>query len=267
MNKKVYEMRSDPKLRSMITVDFRRVFTMPLFYIMLGVSFVIPILVLVMTSSMAGTVTVDPNTGVETTLEAFDSVWQVIGTNSGASGGMDMSITGMVNINLIFFLSAIFVNLFVADDFRSGYVKNLFTVRAIKRDYVISKTLIGILGGGAMLLSFFLGAVLGGKISGLSFAVGITGAFGILMCMLGKILLMGIFSGIYVLMSVIAKQRLWLSVLLSLMCGMFLFNIVPMVTPLDSTPMNVLLCGVGGLLFSIGLGAVSNQALLRQDLI
>ena len=143
------------RLKSMLTVDFRRMFTMPLFYIMAGICFVIPILILVMTTMMDGTVNVDPNTGVETTIEAFISVWQVIGSASGDSSAMDMSMTGICNINLVYFLTAVFVCIFVADDFRSGYAKNLFTVRSKKSDYVISKTLIGFVGGAIMLIAFF----------------------------------------------------------------------------------------------------------------
>ena len=66
------------KLKSMLSVDFRRMFTTPLFYIMVGVCLAIPILILVMTTMMDGTVTVDPSTGVETTMEAFDNTWQAI---------------------------------------------------------------------------------------------------------------------------------------------------------------------------------------------
>ena len=38
------------KLKSMLSVDFRRMFTTPLFYIMVGIALVIPILVLVAVS-------------------------------------------------------------------------------------------------------------------------------------------------------------------------------------------------------------------------
>ena len=144
----------EKRLKSMMSVDFRRMFTTPLFYIMAGICFIMPVLILIMTTMMDGTVSVDPNTGVETTIEAFSSVWQVIGSASGESAAMDMSMTGMCNINLVYFMAAVFVCIFVADDFRSGYAKNLFTVRAQKNDYVISKTLIGFLGGVVMLLAF-----------------------------------------------------------------------------------------------------------------
>ena len=97
------------RLKSMLFVDFRRMFTMPLLYIMVGVSFVIPILILVMTTMMDGTVTVDPNTGVETTIEAFDNTWQVIGSVSSESSAMDMSLTGMCNTNMLYFFVAVYL--------------------------------------------------------------------------------------------------------------------------------------------------------------
>ena len=60
----------------------------------------------------------------------------------------------------------------MSDDFKSGYAKNLFAVRAGKGDNVISKTLVCFVGGALMLLAFFIGTVLGGAISGLSFDAG-----------------------------------------------------------------------------------------------
>lgn len=72
--KKQFESnRLGKRLKSMLKVDFCRMFTTPLFYIMAGICLVIPILILVMTTMMDGTVTVDPNTGVETTMEAFEN--------------------------------------------------------------------------------------------------------------------------------------------------------------------------------------------------
>lgn len=255
------------RLKGMWSVDFRRMFTMPLFYIMAGISIVIPILVLVMTTMMEGSVSVDPTTGVETVMEGFDSVWQAIGSASGAGTGMDMSLTGMCNINLIYFLAAVLVCIFVSDDFRSGYVKNLFTVRPRKTDYVISKTLVGFVGGACMILGFFAGAMLGGAISGLPFDMGIATTGNIIMCLLSKILLMAVFVPLYLLTGVVGKQKLWLSMLLSLMMGMFLFNIVPMVSPLDSAMMNVIMCLAGGAFFSVGIGAISNRVLSKTSLV
>ncbi|MGM9637346.1 MAG: ABC transporter permease [Eubacteriales bacterium] len=251
----------------MLKVDFRRMFTTPLFYIMVGVCLVIPVLILVMTTMMAGTTSVDPTTGVETTIEGFTNVWQSIGSVSGEGAAMSMDLTGMCNINMLYFLVAVFVCLFVSEDFRSGYSKNLFTVRARKSDYVISKTLAGFVGGAFMILAYFVGAVLGGAISGLSFDVGTAGIDGIVMCLLSKIFLVAVFVPIYLAVSVAAKQKTWLSIVGSFCIGMLLFTMIPMMTPLDSTIMNVVMCLVGGALFSVGLGAGSNLILRKTNLV
>ena len=255
------------KLKTMLAVDFRRMFKSPTFYIMVGVAFVIPVLVLVMTTMMAGTVSVDPTTGAETVMEAFDNVWQSIGSVGGESSEMNMDLTSMCNINMMYFLAAVLVCMFVADDFRSGYAKNLFTVRAKKTDYVISKTLIGFIGGAAMLIAYFVGTMLGGAISGLPFDLGALTVGNIVMCMLAKVFLVLVFVAIFVLVSVATKQKLWVSIIGSLGASMLLFAMIPMMTPLDSGFMNVIMCLVGGGLFSIGLGAVSNTVLKKTSLV
>lgn len=258
---------SQRKLGSMLVVDFRRMFTSRYCYVLLGIALVIPVLVLVMTTMMDGSVSVDPNTGIETTVEAFDSVWQAIGTLPGTSSGATMSLTSMCNINLVYFLSAVLVGIFVGDDFRSGYCKNLFAVRSKKIGYVLSKTIASFAGGSLMLVCFFIGAMVGGVISGLPFEMAGFHAGNLILCMISKVLLMAVFAGIYVMMGVIGKQRLWLTILLSLGVGMFLFNIIPMVTPLTSTMMNVFFCLVGGVLVAAGTGFASNVFLNKFDIL
>lgn len=244
------------RLKSMLKVDFKRMFTMPLIYITAGVSLAMPVLILVMTTMMG--------TGEESA-GTFTNVWQSIGQVSGTAMGMDL--TGMCNINMLYFLVAIFVCIFVAEDFKSGYAKNLFTVRAKKLDYVISKSLAGFAGATIMFAVYFIGAMLGGAIAGLPFTTQGFGAGGIVMCMLSKIFVTAVFVSIALALSVFAKQRLWLSILCSLAAGMLLFTMLPMITPLDSNFLNVIMCLAGGALFAAGLGAVSNVILNKTNLV
>lgn len=273
MEKKIERNTFGKRLKSMLKVDFRRMFTMPLIYIIVAACLVMPIVILAMTTMMDGTVSVDPQIGKETVIEGFDNVWQIIGSVSGDAsantegGAMDMSITSMCNVNMLYFFIAVLVCIFVADDFRSGYAKNLFTVRAKKSDYVISKTLVCFVGGALMILAFFIGAMLGGAISGLPFDMTGFGAAELVMCILSKMILVAVFVPIYLIMSVIAKQKLWLSILLSLMVGMFLFMMIPMLTPLNSTVMNVVVCLAGGALFGVGLGVISKTVLSKTSLV
>ena len=256
-------------VRSMLKVDFRRMLRSKLFYILIACALVIPILITVMMTMMDGSVSVDPQTGVETVMEGPENAWQSIGTlpteGGAAMGGMD--VMAMCNINMMFMGAAVFICLFISEDFKSGYAKNLFTVRAKKGNYVVSKTLAGFVCGALMLIAYFIGAILGGAISGLSFDLcGLT-AGNIVMCMIAKIFLMFVFVSIFVLVSVAAKQKTWLALCGSLGAGMLLFMMVSMITPLGSTMMNVALCLVGGVLFAVGLGSISNAVLKKTSLV
>lgn len=251
----------------MLKVDFRRMFKSKLFYILIACALVMPILMTVMMTMMDGSVSVDPQTGVETIMEGPENTWQNIGTlpDGEDMGGSDVFM--MCNINMVFMIAAVFICLFISDDFRSGYAKNLFTVRAKKGDYVISKTLAGFVCGALMLIAYFIGSVLGGAISGLSFDLHGLTAGNLVMCMTAKVFLMLVFIAIFVLISVAAKQRAWLALCGSLGGGMLLFMMVSMITPLGSTVMNVLLCLIGGLVFAFGLGAISKVVLSKTSLV
>ena len=255
------------RITSMLGVDIRRMFTSPLFYIMIGASLVMPILILVMTTMMDGTVSVNPQTGIETVVEGFDNVWQIIGAVSCGEQAMSMDIVSMCNINMMFFIISVFVCMFVGEDFRSGYAKNLFTVRSKKDDYVVSKSITCFIAGAGMIIAFFIGSMIGGAISGLSFSLEGATAFNVLMCILSKILLVGIFSSIYILASVFAKEKLWLSLLMAFGIGMLMFMMIPIITPLNSTIVNVILCLVGSALFSVGIGFGSKAILDKSSLV
>ena len=255
------------RLNSMLGVDLRRMFTSTLFYLMVGIALVMPILILVMTTMMDGTVSVNPQTGEETVIEGFKNVWQIIGSVSGGNQAMAMDITSMCNINMLFFIVAVFVCLFVGEDFRSGYAKNLFTIRSKKSDYVISKTIVCFIAGAAMLVAFFIGAMIGGKFAGLPFTLEGATVFNVVMSMLSKIALMMIFVAIYILASVFAKQKIWLSLLMAFGIGMLMFMMIPIITPLNASIVHLILCLVGGAMFAVGIGFGSKAILEKSSLV
>lgn len=254
------------RLGSMLKVDFRRMFKSRTFYIIIACALLVPVIMTVMMSMMDGSVSVDPQTGVETVMQGPENTWQNIGTLPGEPLGGD-EIFMMCNINMAFMGVAVFVCLFISDDFRSGYAKNLFTVRAKRGEYVISKTLAGFLCGAFMLIAYLLGSMLGGAISGLSFDLRGLNVGNIVMCMVAKIFLMFVFVSIFTLISVAAKQKAWLAICGSLGGGMLLFMMVSMITPLGSTILNVVLCAAGGAMFAFGLGAISKAVLKKTSLV
>ena len=254
------------RLGSMLKVDFRRMFKSKLFYILIACALVMPVLMTVMMSMMDGQESVNQQTGEITIMEGPENAWQNIGTLPGEPLSGD-EIFMMCNINMAFMAVAVFVCLFISDDFRSGYAKNLFTVRAKRGEYVVSKTVSGFICGAFMLIAYLVGSILGGAISGLSFDLHGLNAGNIVMCMLAKIFLMLVFVSIFTLISVAAKQKAWLSICGSLGGGMLLFMMVSMITPLGSTAINVVLCAAGGALFAFGLGAISKVVLKRTSLV
>ena len=255
------------RLGSMLKVDFRRMLKSKLFYILIASALVMPILMTVMMTMMDGSVSVNPQTGVETIVQGPENTWQNIGTLPGGETMGGNEIFMMCNINMVFMLVAVFICLFISDDFRSGFAKNLFTVRVRKGDYVASKTVSGFICGALMLIAYFVGSLLGGGISGLSFdLLGLTMS-NIVMCMVAKIFLILVFVAIDVIVSVAAKQKAWLCLCGSLGACMLLFTMVSMITPLGSTALHVVLCLAGGILFAIGLGVGSNQILKKTSLV
>jgi len=254
------------RIKSMLKVDFRRMFKSKLFYILIACALVLPIIMTVMMSMMDGQESVNQQTGEITIMEGPENTWQNIGTLPGEPLGGD-EIFMMCNINMAFMGVAVFVCLFISDDFRSGYAKNLFTVRSKRGEYVMSKTVSGFICGAFMLIAYYIGSMLGGAISGLSFDLHGLNAGNIAMCMLAKVFLMLVFVSIFTLISIAAKQKAWLAICGSLGGGMLLFMMVSMITPLGSTFINVILCLAGGTLFAVGLGAASKAVLKKTSLV
>lgn len=241
------------RFKNMLKVDFKRIFSQPNTYIFLGISLVLPVLILLMTSFVSEEATIT-------------SVWQSLGSLDGSSM-MSMDILSMCNINLIYFLFGVLACIFISTDFRSGFSKNIFTIRSKKLDYVISKIIVLSLIGMLMILLYFLGSLIGGGIASLSFDLGSLSAGNIVACVISKVFLVPIFTTIFTLISVICRQTTWLSVLLSLGIGMFLFMIIPMVSPLSSNALNVILSLAGSLVFSAALSPLGAFILNKTSLV
>lgn len=271
------------RLKTMQRTDFLRMFKSRTFYIILATALLVPVVMTVMLVMMDGSESTDPQTGEVTIMEGPEYVWESFGTvpvtdpepapeqteqDAAAAMGGEMDVLAMCNINLVFMGVSVFICLFVADDFRSGYAKNLFTVRAKKGDYIISKTLCGFVCGALMLILYAVGALVSGLAMGLGFdLVGGLTLGNIAFCMLAKIFLMLVFVAIFTALAVLAKQRSWLSILLSLGGGMILFMMIPMITPLTASIMHVGLCLVGGVLAAVVLGLFGNLILRKTSLV
>ena len=130
------EMQRNPfekRLGTMLKVDLRRMFKSRLFYILLACALFVSIVMTVMLCMIDGQENINPQTGEVTIMKGPESVWESIGTfpveapvTQAPSGEVDMAAMGdmdvmaMCNINMMFMAVAVFVCLFISDDFRSG---------------------------------------------------------------------------------------------------------------------------------------------------
>lgn len=249
-------------LKRSLKVDGIRMLLTPSFYIVLGICFAVPILILVMTTMNAG------EAGGELTMQGFENVWQIIGSlpqANAAGGGTDLS--AICNINVAYVAVAVLTCLFISSDFSSGYAKNIFSIRATKLDYVLSKTLVCFASSALFLIAFFVGVLVGGEVSGLSFATDGFSPSTLTLCMLSKILLCLSFVSLFVLAGVIGKSKGWLSICLSLAFFMLLFSAIPALTPLTATPVNLIICLFVGVVVCVGLSLISKKVLEKTSLV
>ena len=278
---KFEKSRFASRMKSMLKVDFLRMFKSRTFYIILATALLVPVVMTVMLVMMDGQESTNPQTGEITIMEGPEYVWESFGTvpstdpapeqsegDAMAAMGGEMDVLAMCNINLVFMGVSVFICLFIADDFRSGYAKNLFTVRAKKGDYIISKTLAGFVCGALMLILYTVGALVSGLAMGLKFdLVGGLTVGNLVFCILAKIMLMLVFVAIFTALAVLCKQRSWLSICLSVGGGMILFMMIPMITPLTATVMHVGICLVAGVLAAVVLGLVGKVILQKTSLV
>jgi hypothetical protein len=233
----------------MLRLDFYRLFHTPVFFIMLAISAIIPAMLLTMT---------DGQTGV-----TYTNTWQLIESTGGSAAGANpLDFGGYANINMVFIFAGLLMAIFVAHDYISGFAKNIFTVHAKKNDYVISKSVIGIFGGAGMIIAYIFGAVIAGFITGKSFDVN---AGGLLLCIISKIFLMGIFCSLFLGIAVFFRNKLWLTIVFTFLFGMMLYPAASVAT-LGSTTGTALVALIAGVAGVVVIRAISGFILNHRDL-
>lgn len=246
------------RLWPMIKLDFYRLFHTPIFYIMVGVAAIIPALVL----AMAG---VEGPDGVAAAIPAFTNTWQVFEGLSGNTAGL-MDFANMTNVNMVFIFAALLISIFVAHDYGSGFVKNIFTVHAKKSDYAVSKSIVGIFGGVCMIFSYFLVTILVGAIMGKSFDLGAAGVGGLILCLFSKMALMGLFVPLYLIGAVLFKQKLWMTIISTFAAGILFYPVASIAVPLDASPVTLIMCVLAAGIGFLGFGWISSVILNKRDL-
>lgn len=193
------------RIKSMLGVDFYRLFHTPLFYIFLAISAVIPAMVSAMTTMT------DPSGN---TIELYTNVWQIIAASKPLY--VIEGIADYANMNMVFIFGGIMVSIFIGHDYKSGYVKQLFTTHAKKQDYMLSKSLTCAFAIVCMCGSYFVGGTVAGLLVGYDTAVN---AGSLLIAILGKMVMSLGWASLYTFLNVIFRKYFGISVASSFFFG------------------------------------------------
>lgn len=195
------------RLRGMLGVDFYRLFHTPLFYIFLAIAAIIPAMILG-TGGME-----NPQTG-EISAQLYTNVWHII----AAEGPLYVisNIGQYANMNMVFIFGGIMVSIFIGHDYKSGYVKQLFTTHAKKQDYIMSKTITCAFAMACMCITYLLGSVTAGLLTGLDMTVNVGS---LVIAIVGKMVMSLGWASLYTFLNVIFRRYFGISVASSFFFG------------------------------------------------
>ena len=190
------------RLKGMLGVDFYRLFHTPLFYIFLVIAAIIPALVLGTSGSAEG---VEP---------LYTNTWNIIAANTPIYAVSDMG--EYANMNMVFIFGGIMVSIFIGHDYKSGYVKQLFTTHAKKQDYMMSKSITCAFAMACMCITYLIGGVFSGLLAGTSFAVNVGS---LILAILSKMLMSLGWASLYTFLNIIFRRYFGISIASSFFFG------------------------------------------------
>lgn len=194
------------RLKGMLGVDFYRLFHTPMFYIFLAIAAIIPAMVSAMTT-MPG-----PDGSLPTPM--YSNVWQIVAADAPLY--VVNTIAEYANMNMVFIFGGIMVSIFIGHDYKSGYVKQLFTTHAKKQDYMMSKSLVCAFAMACMCITYLIGGTIGGLLVGYATDVN---AGSLVIAILGKMIMSLGWASLYTLLNVIFRRYFGVSIASSFFFG------------------------------------------------
>lgn len=194
------------RLKGMLGVDFYRLFHTPMFYIFLAIAAIIP--------AMVSGMTMMPDQNGNTMEPLYSNVWQIIAAAEPLY--VINTIADYANMNMVFIFGGIMVSIFIGHDYRSGYVKQLFTTHAKKQDYMMSKSVVCAFAMMCMCITYLLGGVAGGVLAGYSLEVN---ASSLVIAILGKMIMSIGWASLYTFLNVILRRYFGVSIAASFFFG------------------------------------------------
>ena len=194
------------RIKGMLGVDFYRLFHTPLFYIFLAIAAIIP--------AMVSAMTMMPDQNGDTMGPLYSNVRQIIA--AAKSLYVIEEIADYANMNMVFIFGGIMVSIFIGHDYKSGYVKQLFTTHAKKQDYMISKSLVCAFAMACMCITYFIGGTVGGLFVGYDTTVNIGS---LVIAILGKMIMSLGWASLYTFLNIIFRKYFGISVASSFFFG------------------------------------------------
>ena len=194
------------RIKGMLGVDFYRLFHTPMFYIFLAIAAIIP--------AMVSAMTMMPDQSGNTMEPLYSNVWQIIAASESLY--VIRSIADYANMNMVFIFGGIMVSIFIGHDYKSGYVKQLFTTHAKKQDYMISKSLVCAFAMACMCITYLIGGVAGGMLAGYDTSVQVSS---LIFAILGKMILSLGWASLYTFLNVIFRRYFGVSIASSFFFG------------------------------------------------
>ena len=194
------------RVGGMLGVDFYRLFHTPMFYIFLCIAAIIP--------AMVSCMTMMPDQSGNVMEPLYSNVWQIMAANEPLY--VIKTIADYANMNMVFIFGGIMVSIFIGHDYKSGYVKQLFTTHAKKQDYMISKTVVCAFAMACMCVTYFIGGIAGGFFAGYDWDVN----FGsLLVAVFGKIIMSLGWASLFTFLNIIFRRYFGISVASSFFFG------------------------------------------------
>ncbi len=193
------------RIRGMLGVDFYRLLHTPLFYIFLAIAAIIPAMIL-------GAGSMESPDGTATPI--VTNTWHLIAAPKPIYAVSD--IGEYANMNMVFIFGGIMVSIFIGHDYKSGYVKQLFTTHAKKQDYMISKTISCAFAMACMCVTYLIGTVAGGLFAGASWEVNVGS---LVLAILSKMIMSLGWASLYTLLNIFFRRYFGLSIASSFFFG------------------------------------------------
>lgn len=195
------------RIKGMLSVDFYRLFHTPLYYIFLGIAAIIPALVAM------GMSTTDPVTG-QITGTTLENIWIMVAVEKPLY--VVNTIAEYANMNMVFIFGGIMVSIFIGHDYKSGYVKQLFTTHSKKEDYMISKTITCAFAMACMCLTYLVGTIASGIFNQISFSVNIGS---LIIAVLSKMVMSFGWASLYTFLNIVFRRYFGISIFSSFFFG------------------------------------------------